>query len=250
MLWRYEFISESEFIPAVGLHFFKLRMQPAENHFQHIVSSDVRITPQGKVNIATDGFGNIVMYGNYNHEHSHFQVISEGIADCGEYFLPEETPQDFYLYPTPLTVCNEDIRKYFEGLTALEIMHAVHSMMHYERFVTDNATTAIEAFERRKGVCQDYAHIMITACRSQGMHARYVNGLVEGEGETHAWVEVHSNGQWLGCDPTYNRLIHSGYLKIAHGRDANDCPVNRGRFYQWTMETMSVRSKVTTTDNK
>lgn len=250
MLWRYEFITESEFVPAVDLHFFKLRMQPAANHFQHIVSSDIRITPQVRVDYATDGFGNSVMYGGYDQEHSHFQVVSEGVVDCDEYILPEESPQDFYLYPTPLTGYNCEIIELSEGRSAVDIMHAVHSMMHYERFVTDNATTAVNAFERRKGVCQDFAHIMIAACRSQGMHARYVNGLVEGEGESHAWVEVYSNGHWLGYDPTHNRQIRSGYLKIAHGRDANDCPVNRGRFYQWTMETMTVRSKVITTDNK
>ena len=51
-----------------------------------------------------------------------------------------------------------------------------------------------------------------------------------GEGATHAWVEVYDGEAWCGLDPTNRQIIEYGYLKIAHGRDAADCPVNRGVF--------------------
>lgn len=243
MIYSFEFITESDFEPAIGLHFFKLRMLPAENAFQHIIRSSIEITPDVKLNSATDGFGNKLMYGGYENEHRHFWVRTEGVVECGDYNLPEESPCDYYLYHTHLTDCNKEISRMASGSTALEIMHKVHDAMQYERFVTDNSTTATQALRKGSGVCQDYAHIMISACRSAGMHARYVNGLAEGEGESHAWVEVYEEGCWRGYDPTCNREIKEGYMKIAHGRDANDCPVNRGRFYQWTSEQMTVRSK-------
>ena len=244
MIYIFEFITESEFDPAVVLHFFKLRMLPAENALQHLISSNVQIFPDVRINTATDGFGNMLMYGGYNQEHSLFRVKTSGLVNCMEYLLPDESPSDYYLYHTHMTDCNKKIREMAVGLSIVEIMDRVHTSIQYERFVTDNTTTATQALNRGSGVCQDFAHIMIAACRSAGLHARYVNGLIEGEGETHAWVEVYSDGCWRGFDPTYDKEIHEGYMKIAHGRDANDCPVNRGRFYQWTLEKMSVLSKL------
>lgn len=243
MLYRFEFITESEFEPVVGFHFFKLRVLPAENAFQHIIQSNMEIYPELKLNSAVDGFGNKLLYGGYEEEHERFRVRTMGIVECCDYILPEESPCDFYLYHTLLTDCNEAVRKMALGSTVIEIMHKVHHVLRYERFVTDNTTTATQALQKGVGVCQDYAHIMISACRSVGLRARYVNGLAEGEGESHAWVEVYENGCWRGYDPTYDREIKEGYMKIAHGRDANDCPVNRGRFYQWTSEKMNVLSK-------
>ncbi|MGM9675601.1 MAG: transglutaminase family protein [Bacteroidaceae bacterium] len=95
-----------------------------------------------------------------------------------------------------------------------------------------------------EGVCQDYAHLLVAACRASGIRARYVNGLTVGEGATHAWVEAYEDGQWIGLDPTAGRCIDYGYIKIAHGRDVGDCPSNRGRISPFTRETLSVSVRV------
>ncbi|MDO4497959.1 MAG: transglutaminase family protein, partial [Bacteroidales bacterium] len=84
------------------------------------------------------------------------------------------------------------------------------------------------------------AHLMIALCRAKGWYARYVNGFILGEGQTHAWVEVSDGNVWVPYDPTLDVIPDWGYVKIAHGRDANDCPTNRGRFLGFTTETMSV----------
>ena len=68
---------------------------------------------------------------------------------------------------------------------------------------------------------------------------------VIGEGETHAWVEVSNGKVWYAYDPTHDKIVRWDYIKIAHGRDADDCPTNRGRFYSWTNETMSVICSLT-----
>lgn len=113
---------------------------------------------------------------------------------------------------------------------ACAIAHAVHKRLHYVPQSTHVETVAGEAFALNSGVCQDYAHITIALCRMAGIPARYACGYTMGEGESHAWVEVYIHGVWYGLDPTQNRLIHLGYIKVAHGRDSADCPMNRGTF--------------------
>lgn len=79
-----------------------------------------------------------------------------------------------------------------------------------------------------RGVCQDYAHIYITLLRMAGIPARYVCGLIIGEGASHAWVEALCDGRWLAFDPTNDCLVLDNYIKLGHGRDSADCAINRG----------------------
>ena len=109
-------------------------------------------------------------------------------------------------------------------------MHELYTRFQYIPGVTDIGTTAEQALELGKGVCQDYAHIMIAVMRQMGIPARYVNGLMIGEGATHAWVEIYTDGGWYGLDPTNNLHIDDYYIKLAHGRDYADCVVDKGIF--------------------
>ncbi len=113
---------------------------------------------------------------------------------------------------------------------AEQLMQDVYETFSYQPGVTAAQTTAGEAFALGGGVCQDYAQILIALCRASGIAARYVAGLISGEGATHAWVEIYENGYWYGLDPTQNRFADDGYLKLAHGRDYLDCQLNRGIF--------------------
>ncbi|MGN1262993.1 MAG: transglutaminase family protein, partial [Prevotella sp.] len=127
---------------------------------------------------------------------------------------------------------------------AVSIAHEVHGMMEYAPGVTDVGTTAADALAIRRGVCQDYAHIMIALCRRAGMAARYVCGFLCGTGQTHAWVEVFDGYSWRGIDPTNDVCIDYGYIKLAHGRDASDCAVSRGMFGGEARQTMVTDVKV------
>ena len=120
----------------------------------------------------------------------------------------------------------------------------------YEHFTytpgeTNVMTTAGEAFADGKGVCQDYAHVLITLCRMAGMPARYVSGLFVGEGASHAWTEIWMDGLWYGIDPTHNCPADEKYLKLCIGRDYSDCPLERGVFSGWAKQTQKVFTKVT-----
>ena len=98
--------------------------------------------------------------------------------------------------------------------------------MRYEAGVTTVQTTAAEALALRRGMCQDYAHVMIAICRAAGLAARYVSGHLLGEGGSHAWVEVllpHGDGYYAHAyDPTNGRRRHMGYTTVAVGRDYGD----------------------------
>lgn len=254
-LLEYRFEVESRFSPPISYHAFKLRCSPAENDCQHVLMHHTSISPECALFEASDGFGNRLLYGSIAETHSSFRVVSEGRVKCAHYVIHDPLPSDIYLFPSALTGSSDAMKRIALDLAgtsaqtaASEIMHWVNRHVQYTRLVTHNTTTAQWTFDNGKGVCQDYAHLMIALCRAAGIHARYVAGLVEGEGETHAWVEAYSNGQWTAYDPTYGKTITSGYIKLAHGRDASDCALNRGRFYQWTTECFSVKTVVNKID--
>lgn len=243
-LLRYSYTIESQFSAPIGYHAFKLRCIPSTVGFQRTVEQHVTVSPECGILYSTDRFGNIVLYGSINQPHSSFRVESHGLVEHQAYIIPDAVPDELFLYPSSLAAWNEEMKQWCSHLNAEDIMHTVHQHIKYERFVTDNTTTALEVFHERKGVCQDFAHLMVAACRASGMYARYVNGIMTGEGETHAWVEVHNGTSWIGYDPTLDRITDCNHLKFSHGRDVNDCPTNRGRFYQWTNETMSIHCEM------
>lgn len=109
-------------------------------------------------------------------------------------------------------------------------MDEVFKTFVYTPASTTIRTTAEEALAQHKGVCQDYAHVMLSVCRHVGLTARYIAGLLNGEGATHAWVEVYHNERWIGLDPTHNRMVDDNYITIAHGRDYRDCMLDIGIF--------------------
>ena len=103
--------------------------------------------------------------------------------------------------------------------------------------VTGVRTTASHALALGKGVCQDYAHIMLAICRLCGIPARYVSGHLLGEGGTHAWVEVllpdsaaPGGAVAVPMDPTHNRRCGPTYITIAVGREYRDVAPTSGSF--------------------
>ena len=166
------------------------------------------------------------------------------MVTCTPYVLPEKNPNDIYLYPSPLTRWDDHLAQWAQGKNATQLMTEVYERIEYCAGTTCNHTSALEVFKERKGVCQDYAHLLVAACRAAGIRARYVNGLTIGEGQTHAWVEAYEDGQWIGLDPTAGKRIEYDYIKIAHGRDVGDCPSNRGCIRPFTCEKMNVHVHV------
>jgi transglutaminase-like putative cysteine protease len=128
-------------------------------------------------------------------------------------------------------------------------MQAVYSKIKYEKGATDVNTTAAQALAIGRGVCQDFSHILLAACRSQGLPARYVSGYLYNNGystATHAWVDVYVAGVgWRSLDSTHNQVQNAQYVRVAIGRDYADVSPTRGIFVGNAKETMEVSVKVT-----
>jgi transglutaminase-like putative cysteine protease len=97
------------------------------------------------------------------------------------------------------------------------------------------SSTLQEILDRRVGVCQDFAHVLIALARHLGWPARYVSGYLvpeaESEGYSHAWVEIgSSDGTWLGLDPTHKSETKEWHVAVAVGRDYSDVSPLRGVF--------------------
>ena len=137
---------------------------------------------------------------------------------------------------------------------ALEICIAIGKSVEYMQGVTGVTTTAAEAWEHRKGVCQDIAHLAIGALRSVGIPARYVSGYLHpkpdapiGEtvvGESHAWVEWFCGG-WHGFDPTNLIEIGDRHVTVGRGRDYNDVPPLRGVYAGPFRSNLYVKVEIT-----
>ncbi len=113
---------------------------------------------------------------------------------------------------------------------AVFLMHRLHADFTYQKAATDVTTTAEQALERGAGVCQDYAQVFLALVRLFGIPARYVTGMLEGEGQSHAWIEIALGGYWYGLDPTNDCAVAHSHVKIGSGRDFADCRISQGVF--------------------
>ncbi|SKB82382.1 Transglutaminase-like enzyme, putative cysteine protease [Parapedobacter luteus] len=124
----------------------------------------------------------------------------------------------------------------------------IYKRFKYVKGITTIETTVDEILEHESGVCQDFAHLMLQVLRTMGIPSRYVSGYIcpnkngmRGEGATHAWVEAYIPGYgWAGIDPTNNVWVTNTHVKLAIGRNFNDCSPVKGTFRGNTRQHLSV----------
>ena len=235
----------------VNGHRFILRCVPGADDRQRILKLDRYVFPYDFLRDAEDQWGNACLYGSFRGPHTCFEANVCGQAAAG---LRSGTAsvnparEEIFRYATPLTQLSGGLKQFADDLSvrsgapeeAAAVMHAVHEALSYIPGATGTKTTASEAFDLGCGVCQDYAHIMLAALRSRGIIARYVAGMMLGEGASHAWVEVLHDGIWTGYDPTNDLIVSDGHIKLSHGRDAWDCAINRGIFLGSANQTTEI----------
>jgi len=142
-------------------------------------------------------------------------------------------------------------------LAAEALMRKIHREFKYAPGSTNIRTSAIEAFEARRGVCQDFSHIMLACLRSRGLAARYVSGYLRtlpppgadaayvGADASHAWVSVFCPPLgWVDLDPTNDVRVSSDHIIIAWGRDFGDVSPLRGVIVGGGRHRLSVRVSV------
>jgi transglutaminase-like putative cysteine protease len=118
---------------------------------------------------------------------------------------------------------------------AVDLMHRIRGGFKYDPKATVISTPLREVFEKRHGVCQDFAHVMIAGLRGLGLPAAYVSGYLrtipppgkprlQGADATHAWVSLWCGREvgWIGFDPTNDLLVENDHIILGVGRDFSD----------------------------
>jgi transglutaminase-like putative cysteine protease len=172
-----------------------------------------------------------------------------------------------FVQPSPYVPRLEALRRYAlpsfgpgrpVAAAAIELMHRVHQDFTYDGEATEIDTPLVEVLERRRGVCQDFAHLLAGALRMLGLPARYVSGYLRttppdgqpalvGADASHAWVQVWAPGTpgvpadgWLGLDPTNGLVPATDHVRLAVGRDFGDVTPLRGVIRGGGAHTLSV----------
>jgi transglutaminase-like putative cysteine protease len=191
-------------------------------------------------------------------------AVIERVRDDGPTLLPADalhSPR--LLRPTPLTAADERLRDLAADIiseapktaeagdpedTAQRICDAVSAAITYEFGVTSVKTTAPEALAAGRGVCQDFAHVMLALCHLVRLPARYVSGHLLGQGGTHAWVEVivphGQQAEAVAFDPCNGRRTDSGYVTVATGRDYSDVAPTSGSYVGTSSGRLTTDRKV------
>lgn len=249
--------------------FAELRVWPQDSPTQKVISRHLEIDPKVPVDHYTDYFGNHVEFFSVPYRHNALSI--HATAEVKTFAGPDlsrmrETPlgevrQIFnsqrykvfdFLQPTqkvPLQgLAIPEKTKFFHptepiGECLLSLNTWIYKTFKYVPGATDVSTPLPKVLKMKKGVCQDFAHLMLAILRSNQLPARYVSGYIEafdpektdekliGAAASHAWVEVLlPGGSWWGLDPTNNQAVGERHVKVAAGRDYDDVAPMRGTY--------------------
>lgn len=251
----FNFTTKLTFDDYVREHSIALRCIPPETESQHILSCELNVTPFVPTCQTVDAFGNNVTTGYLKNEHRFFDFEVRG---CAEIDI-QKTRSDFmpcYGFQSRLTKPDAALREFYAHISkecgdsspserTAYFSHKLNEIFSYEKNTTTIKTTASEAFEQKKGVCQDFTHIMLSLLRMDGIACRYIAGLASCDGETHSWLEYRDGDVWRGYDPTNDCEISDDYLVLSQGRDYSDCAVDRGvMFGNYTRQLQLITSRL------
>lgn len=254
----FSYYMELKFDEPVSGHHFTIKCMPQTTARQRIEELRVDVYPNRFLSFDEDSFGNKCIYGHMEDAHDHFEIRMEGRAVTG--LAPAETGTDevhagMFRYQTQMTQPGREILALAKSVSfapeasdyekACRLMQKLHDQFAYVPGVTCVETTAEEALALGKGVCQDYTHIMLSLCRIHQIPAKYAVGLLEGEGQSHAWIEVWSDGGFFPLDPTNNCIVGDSHIHISSGRDYKDCMINQGIFTGTARQEREIHALVT-----
>lgn len=237
--------------PAWDSHNY-IWLYPIDNGKQQVISHSINVSPEVCLIEHKDYYGNKNSYFHLLAPHKELKIVSWGtVITKPAQALPGTLVQEVQKYQeaeTEFTYSSPRValgRSWVEAIQIqparpeqplaeylLELLAHFHKHFSYAPGSTHVHTPLAEFVSTKAGVCQDYAHAAIAILREQKIPARYVSGYLHtglGSRGSHAWIEVFfpENG-WVGFDPTNQAPVGEGYIKLAHGRDYDDCPPLRG----------------------
>jgi transglutaminase-like putative cysteine protease len=266
---RLEITHETRYIYSAPVResVMELWLQPLTLPMQRLVGFDIITEPRAKMMTYRDWLGNIVYHFDVPAKHTELIIRSRAMVET--YARPELLPDRVdpgawaHLRSDEVRSRYYDMMRpstFVEGtghlltfmaerdlvvlppdpLTGLRVLnHEIYGAFDYVPGFTAADSPIDAALEHRKGVCQDFAHIMLAVARHWGIPSRYVSGyLARTQSDTqfrsvpdasHAWVECYLPEQgWVGFDPTNDMLAGDRHVVVAYGRDYADVPPTRG----------------------
>jgi transglutaminase-like putative cysteine protease len=288
---RYRVVHETryKYQSAVTLSQQYLHMTPRAFSYQHTEAHQIWLDPV--VNDGKDGidyFGNSTRHVTITVPHDSLLVHAESTVVLGARpslahiggTLPWESVRDMmareksastleacrYLYASPHVTCFPELEAYARISyqpgrpqldAALELTHRIFDDFEFDGKATDISTPLEEVLRGRRGVCQDFAQLMIGCLRSIGLPARYMSGYILthppagkprliGADASHAWVSVFCPALgWVDFDPTNRCLVQHEHITLGWGRDFSDVTPMRGIVLGGGQQELDVQVTVT-----
>lgn len=279
-----------DYAPVVQTAQHVAHLRPADDGGQQLLAHRLTIAPEpAQRSEGVDVFGNTRCFFGLQAAHDRLEVVADSVVrtaprDAPPASLPWEQagerlrfhrgaaydPAAQFLFASPYVPRHGDFAAYARPSfsagrplleAARELMHRIHADFRYQPAATDAGTPALQALALRRGVCQDFAQVLIGCLRSLGLPARYVSGylLTEpppgqprlvGSDASHAWASVYlpaeqGPGTWVDLDPTNDRLAGEEYVTVAVGRDYSDVAPVRGVLHGGAHHTLQVAVTVT-----
>ncbi|GAA5157677.1 transglutaminase family protein [Viridibacterium curvum] len=270
--YHIEHVTHYSYSQTVGLSLQLAHLRPREDDAQRTVGHALHVSPQpAEIREDTDYFGNPVTRFELARAHQELIITAESEVTVERNASLPETSQPWedvrahfartiwglgldadvaeFLFPSPHVPQSASARLYaLESFTperpvveaTADLMARIHADFEFDPDATHVATPIDTVLEIRRGVCQDFAHLMIACLRSLGLPARYVSGylLTEpppgqerliGADASHAWVSLHvPEHGWLDFDPTNDMVPGNSHVTLAWGRDFTDVSPLRG----------------------
>ncbi|MFI5916148.1 transglutaminase domain-containing protein [Dactylosporangium sp. NPDC051541] len=277
MNWRLKIrhVTGYKYAGPVSASYNEARLTPLTLPWQTTLFSQVEVTPGATTYRYHDYWATQVTAFDLHRPHQQLRVVSSSLVEV----TPPPAPAFFlgwanldtdavvdahaeFLASSRLTaVAPELVEQVWSAAgssdpteSAEAVSHWVREQVAYVPGSTGVQTSAQEAWDLRKGVCQDIAHLTVGLLRARGIPARYVSGYlhpkVEAEvgetvaGQSHAWVEWWA-GEWTGFDPTNGVAVGPRHVVVARGRDYDDVPPLRGVYHGAPSKHLGVTVEIT-----
>jgi transglutaminase-like putative cysteine protease len=266
-----------DYQPDVAVAQHMAYLQPLQHPGQQLLAHQLTVSPEpAQQTMTTDVYGNARCFFSLQSSHAVLDVQAMSMVRTQANVLPVSTepwealrdrlhyqanqpydPASEFVFASPYVPRHPEFEEYARpsmkpGVSmlavAVDLMQRIHHEFTYESESTQVNTPALTALAQRKGVCQDFAHIMLASLRAVGLPARYVSGYLltlpppgqvklQGSDASHAWVSVYVGDlpeglRWVDLDPTNNRWgwysPGEDYVTVATGRDFGDVSPLRG----------------------
>jgi transglutaminase-like putative cysteine protease len=288
MRYKIRHTTEYKYQEMVSTGHNRLCLVPLNSNEQNLLSSNIKISPTpDELTYLTDFFGNTLLFISIYKEHDQLTIDSESLieienrinatsasgstvlwrdvvnrlsaqedlyADVIQYTLPSQHVPHSEEITRFAADCFPEDATLWNGCQAL--MHKIFKHIEFKPGFTTVNTPVESVLKLRKGVCQDFAHLMIACLRNMGLPSLYVSGYLEtfpppgkeklvGSDASHAWVAIYfPEIGWVEFDPTNCILASHTHITIAYGRDYYDVAPIKGIVFSSGSQTLSVKVDV------